>query len=270
MKNVYEIISELIKKGEECALCTIISTKGSTPLKTGSKMIVTSKGEIYGTIGGGDLEKSVIENAVSAIKLKHSEQFTHNLLQQHGMCCGGSVIVFIDYIKVPDKLYIFGSGHVGRALANSASQLDFDIYVIDDRKNELDKLINHSVHKLPYSHKEIMKSLPFDEHTFICIMTRDHAIDREILAFCVNKPSAYLGMIGSKRKVEITRKMFISGGICDEEEFNKVNTPMGYDIKAHSPEEIAISILAKLIEVKNSALKNLLARSGTAAKTVEL
>lgn len=270
MKQLFDTMNELLKKGEELALCTIISTKGSTPLKTGAKMIVTFKGDIHGTIGGGDLEQAVIANAVSGIRMKQSEQFTHNLLQQHGMCCGGTVTVFIDYVKPPNKLYIFGCGHVGRALATLATSLDFDVYVIDDRKKELDKLNIDTVRKLPFTHKEILHSLPFDAHTFVCIMTRDHTMDREILAHCINRPSLYLGMIGSKRKVEVTRKMFLSGGICEEEQFQRIDTPMGYDIHAHSPEEIAISILAKLIQVKNSAPAELHVGSSLAHKSTSL
>lgn len=251
MRDFFDQLKMFLHQGFDCALCTIVETHGSTPLKTGAKMIVKSNGDIFGTIGGGDLEKSIIEQALVQIKLQQSEQFKHNLLQQHGMCCGGSVTVFIDFIPQPEKLYIFGAGHVGRALATLASHLQFDVFLIDERRNELDKITNQKINKLPYSHREILSSLPFSKSCFITIMTRDHGIDREILSQCISKTRTYLGMIGSKRKVEITRKMFISGGICTEEEFNEVCTPMGININAHDPEEIAISILAEIIQYKN-------------------
>lgn len=258
--NLFKIIEELHKQNKNCALCTVISSSGSTPLKAGAKMIVSENGEIYGTIGGGDLEKSVIQNAIQIIQQKRPELFTHNLLQQHGMCCGGKLNIFIDFIRRPEKLYIFGAGHVGRALAQIATTLPFDIYLVDDRKQEMDKLLNAGVNKIPLCYKEILPSLPFGEGTYVAIITRDHAMDREILSCCIHKNLSYLGMIGSKRKIEITKKMFLSGGICTEEEFQRIDSPMGIHIEAQSPEEIAVSILARIIQHKNerldTALKN--------------
>ncbi|MBK9283018.1 MAG: XdhC family protein [Sphingobacteriaceae bacterium] len=251
MKNIYSIIDDVLKANSSCALCTIVSSSGSTPMKTGAKMIVCRDGKIFGTVGGGDLEKKVIENAINVIIQKKSEHFNHNLLQQHGMCCGGKVSVFIDYVERAKRLYVFGAGHVGRALSKLASALEFEVYVIDDRKSEQEKISLHKINKIQMSYKEILPTLPFDENTFIAIMTRDHSMDREILGFCINKPFGYLGMIGSKRKVEVTKKMFISGGICTENKFAEIDSPMGIDIHAHAPEEIAVSILAKIIQLKN-------------------
>jgi len=253
MKNIFGEMQDVLKRGEHCALCSIILTKGSTPLKAGAKMVVTSSGKIIGTIGGGDLEKTIIENALNVITVGQSEVYTHNLLQQHGMCCGGSVNVFIDYISAPDRLYIFGSGHVGRALSEVAERLNFDVFVIDDRQDELAKIKSSAINKLPFDYKEILPRLPFGKNVFIAVMTRDHSMDREILASCIQREYGYLGMIGSMRKVEVTRKMFISGGICSAEEFDAVDTPMGFNINAQSPEEIAISIAAKIIQTKNTA-----------------
>lgn len=232
-------------------MCVITGTKGSTPLKTGAKMVVTAGGNIFGTIGGGDLEKCVIENAIEVIRVGQSQRFSHNLLQQHGMCCGGTAEVFIDFIRSPDRLYIFGSGHVGRALADLAVKVPFEVYVIDDRPEELKKITHADINKLPVQYHEIIPALPFNKNTFIAVMTRNHSMDREILAACLHKNYAYLGMIGSKRKVEITRKMFMNGGICTEDEFLAVDSPMGIHIHAQSPAEIAVSIVARLIEVKN-------------------
>lgn len=250
MIDLIDTLKDQLRHGEPCALCTIVSTKGSTPLKTGAKMLVYGSGEIVSTIGGGDFEKRVIENAVNVIKTRKSELFTHNLLQQHGMCCGGSLTVFIDYMKPPDRLYIFGAGHVGRSLAKFSSLMDFEVYLIDDRTKELGKVRDERINKLPFSFDEILPRLPFSDFCYVCIMTRDHELDRKILANCINLKHAYLGMIGSKRKIEVTRKMFISGGICTEDEFDRVDCPMGIDILAQNSDEIAISILAKLILVR--------------------
>jgi xanthine dehydrogenase accessory factor len=154
-----------------------------------------------------------------------------------------------------NKLYIFGAGHTGQALAKYAIDMDFETVVIDDRKEYLDQISQPEINKMPLDFSQALTLLPFDEQTFVAIMSYDHAIDRNILAYCIKKPHAYLGMIGSSRKVELTKKMFSEAGIATAEELNSVDMPMGIDIKSESPEEIAISILAKLIETKYTKLK---------------
>lgn len=256
MVNIFKIAEEEKAKGLQTAICTIVSTQGSTPLKTGAKMLVTQYGKIHGTIGGGNFEKKVIEDAMSAMAINESKLFQHHLLQEHGMCCGGTVNVFIESIMPPEKLIIFGAGHVGRALSEYASSLSFDVYVIDDRQDEIEKIQNTSVNKIKSHYSDFLPGLSFNKQTYIAIMTYDHRMDREILSFCIQKPLAYLGMIGSERKVAVTRKMFLSSSLCDEKDLEKVDMPMGFDIMGTGPQEIAISILAKIIEVKNKRNKN--------------
>ena len=162
--------------------------------------------------------------------------------------------IYIEPIMQKKKLFIFGAGHIGKAIATIASKMDFEIFVIDERTKEIDNLNLEGIDKLPVNHNKIIPNLPFDESSFILIVTHDHDIDREILGLCLKKPFSYLGMIGSKRKIEITRKMFISSKTATKKELDKVDMPMGIDIKAQGPYEIAISIIAKLIEVKNKNL----------------
>lgn len=238
-----------IKKN--AAYCVIVRTKGSTPRKVGSKMIVYEDGEIEGSIGGGNLEKEVIENAIYQIKKQEPNLYKHDLLHQHNMCCGGIVEIYIEPIKKMNRLYIFGAGHTGSALANFASRLNFDIFIIDDREQYLNDISNEEINKLNLNHKNVLPSLPFDQNTYIVIMTYDHSHDRDILAYCLKKPHAYLGMIGSKRKISLTKKMFVEGNIATKEELDQVDMPMGINIKAEGPDEIAISLLAKLISIKN-------------------
>lgn len=255
MDSIYKITDDARNSGQPVALCTITQTKGSTPLKTGAKMLVYENGHIAGSIGGGALEKKTIEHALQVIQTHENTVFTHNLLQELGMCCGGTVEIFIEYIPPQQKLYIFGAGHVGRALAEVASFSGFEVFLIDERKNELDKISNESVFKLPYHFSEILESLPFTPYTYIAILTYDHKTDRDILAACIHRTYAYLGMIGSKRKVEVTRKLFLGGRIATEEQINKVDMPMGFDLLSNKPEEIAIAIIARIIEIKNKQQK---------------
>ncbi len=129
--NIYAEIEKAIKNGLDVVLCSIIHTKGSTPRKVGAKMLVFSDGTIKGTIGGGNLEKEVIKNALIQLKNNEPKLFKHDLLHQHNMCCGGTVEIFIEPIEKMKRLYIFGAGHTGQALAKYALAMDFEIFVID-------------------------------------------------------------------------------------------------------------------------------------------
>lgn len=253
--DIYKKIYEAQADKLDVALCTIVNTRGSAPRKIGAKMIVCSNGSIYGTIGGGALEKKAIENAIQVINKKEPQLFRHDLLHQHNMCCGGTVDIYIEPIMKKNRLYIFGAGHTGNALAKYAIDVDFEVVIIDDRKDYMEQVNIEGVNKMNLPFEQTLGLLPFNEETFITIMTYDHDTDRNILANCIKKPHAYLGMIGSVRKVEITKKMFREAGIATDEELNAVDMPMGIEIKSEGPEEIAISILAKLIETKHTVLK---------------
>jgi len=249
--NLNSILKTSIENNRNAAYCVIVQTKGSTPRKVGAKMIVYEDGSINGSIGGGNLEKKVIENAIQQIKEQEAKLFKHDLLHQHNMCCGGTVEIYIEPIKKMNRLYIFGAGHTGNALSIIADTLNFEVYVIDDRKQYLDEINSKEINKLNLNYDKMLPSLPFDENSYIVIMTYEHAHDRDILAYCIKQPNAYIGMIGSKRKIELTKKMFLEGNIATKNELEKVDMPMGFNIHAEGPEEIAISILAKLIAIKN-------------------
>jgi len=250
LDTFYQKILDAQSRNQKLALCIIVNTKGSTPREAGSKMLVYSDGDIHGSVGGGELEKNVILNALKVIRSGKPELFKHDLLHQHNMCCGGSVDIFIEPIMKKSKLYIFGAGHTGHALARHSLNLDFEVVVIDDRKEYLDQISLEGINKLHLHYESALPLLPMDEQTYICIMTYSHPYDRDILSYCLKKPLAYLGMIGSRRKVEMTKKMFVDAGVGNLKELEKVDMPMGIDIDAETPDEIAISILAKLISVR--------------------
>lgn len=251
MKQQQQIFAELQSLDKPAALCTIISVKGSSPLHEGAKMLIREDGTILGTIGGGNLEKKVITDALTVIESGNTATFSHDLLHQHAMCCGGVVKVFIEPFMPKNRLFIFGAGHVGKALALAALPLDFDIVVIDDRKEFVESLKHHEISTLHLSFPDALKALPFNSRTYICILTYSHAVDRDLLFHCLKQPHAYLGMIGSRRKVQVTRKMMLESGHANDAEMDAIDMPMGLDIGAEGPEEIAISILSKVISVKN-------------------
>ena len=243
-------LAELEKSGDEAAICTIVNTTGSTPRKVGAKMLVYGDGSIYGTIGGGTLEMKVMKDALSAMRSGKSKIFEHALVQDHGMCCGGSVDVFIEPLVKKKKLYIFGAGHIGKALAKFACDLDFAVTVIDERKGSFNKWESNGVALVQGKHRSAIKNVDFDENTFIAVVTHKHSYDREIVALCAKQPHAYLGMIGSDRKVAMAKKVYTAAGSPSKKQIADIDWPMGLDIKVETPEEIAISILAKMIDVR--------------------
>lgn len=249
--NVFKKIEEAQAESIECVLCIVTNTKGSTPRAQGAKMLVYADKKIYGTIGGGRVEKKVIEDALVTLNEKIPSTVHYDLLKELGMCCGGSMDVYMEPVMTKNKLYIFGAGHTGNALARRAIDFDFDVTVIDDRAEYLEQVNAEGVKKTTAGYKEVLPTLAFDNRTYITIMTYSHPIDREILAYCMGKPHAYIGMIGSRRKVEVTKRLFEEENIGSIEELEGVDMPMGIDIGAEGPDEISISILAKLIAIKN-------------------
>lgn len=251
MASIYSKIAAIENSNIKAALCTIISTKGSAPRKAGSKMIIYENGKIDGTIGGGALEKIVIEQSLEVIKTNTAKTVKHNLVSELAMCCGGTVELFIEPIMNKKKLYIFGAGHIGKSLAKFSHDLDFNVTLIDERYDAFDDINTTDLSTIIEHHATAIEQLKFDEHTFIVILTHNHQYDREILALSSKKQHQYIGMIGSERKVEIAKKNMLSSNLMEPHELANIDMPIGLDITAITPQEIAVSILAKLIDVRN-------------------
>ena len=213
-------------------------------------MLVYENGTIHGSIGGGALEKEAIEKALEVIKKNRPETFSRNLVNDLAMCCGGTVEIFFEPIMNKKRLYIFGAGHVGKALASFAVPLNFNVSLIDDRYEMFEDSSIEFVNEIKENYKIAIPNLIFDENTMVVVATHDHAYDREILALVGNLPCLYIGMIGSERKVEIAKKNLL-GHLLSQEVLNKIKMPIGLPINSNTPEEIAISILAELILVRN-------------------
>lgn len=249
--SIFFKLAECEESGVDVAICIIVSTSGSTPRKVGAKMLVYGDGSIFNTIGGGTLEMRVIKDALVAIAEGKSQVFTHALVQDHGMCCGGTVDIFIDPLVKNKKLYIFGAGHIGKALAHFASALAFEVTVIDERRESFKSWGAKDIAVINGKHRSAIKKLGFDKNTFITVVTHKHAYDREIVALCADQPHAYLGMIGSDRKVAMAKKVFAAAGNPSKKKLAHIDWPMGLNIKVETPDEIAISILAKLIDTRS-------------------
>lgn len=252
MQSIFSKADE-IKNGQvPAALCIVVDSQGSTPRKQGAKMIVYADGSVFGTIGGGSIEKEVTQRAIELISSGKPEKCVFNLGPDLGMHCGGSMEVYIEPINTAQKLYIFGAGHIGKALAGFAKALDFSVTVFDPRE---DIFMGKEFEGCICSNKDYSQAIDeamFDENTYSVIVTPKHAYDEDILAKIALKPNAYVGMIGSTRKVDLLRKRFLEEKILNVEELDKIDMPIGIKLRAESPHEIAISILAKLIDVRNT------------------
>ena len=251
MSDIYSKIADLAASGKQAALCIITETSGSTPRKAGSKMIVLEDKNIIGSIGGGNVEIKVIEDAVSVIGNGKPAKLSYDLEAGAEMVCGGKVEIYIEPVYPHKHLLVLGAGHVGGAVARFASSLGFRLSIIDDRPEIINKLNIENAELICGDYLASVRDFRFSENTFIVITTPSHAYDEELTAYCAKQPHAYLGMIGSKKKVEKARLRFKEEFSLSEEEINNIDMPIGIKFNAQTPEEIAVSIIAKLIDVKN-------------------
>jgi len=253
--DIYSEIAKLKKENRASALCIVIETKGSTPRKTGSKMIVTGDKQVIGTIGGGALEYEVTEKAIQLMATGQPGLFHFELKDDLHMECGGQTTVYIEP-QIPDnRLVIFGGGHVGKAVARLSAGLGFRVTVIDDRREITESIHDPAIEIITESYETAIDNVVFDENTYIVVVTPKHAFDEIVTAKCAKKPFAYLGMIGSKRKVKVAREKFKNDWELTEEQIEAIDMPIGIPFEAETPEEIAVSILAKIIDVKNKRRK---------------
>jgi len=234
-------------------VCTVVRSRGSTPRHATSKMLVYPDGHIIGTVGGGELENRVIAEAQKAIQDGESRLLEYSMADpQRGDpgVCGGQVEVFVEPIMPKPVLVVVGSGHVGKAVAHLAKWLGFRVAVNDDRPEfcnpqavpEADEFYTVPMAELP----DHLKITPW---TYLVLTTRGVAVDVPGLPVLLDSPAAYLGVIGSRKRWLTTRKALLERGIS-EEKLKRVRSPIGLELKAETPEEIAVSIMAEIIMLR--------------------
>jgi xanthine dehydrogenase accessory factor len=256
MADIYEEIVRLRAEGEEAALVTIVSASGSTPREEGAKMLVRADGSSVGTIGGGNLEAQVIEEAMK-VSLEDKPKRLHigltaKEVKDEGMLCGGDVEVFIEPILTSPTLYIFGGGHIALPLARMGKLLGFKIAVIDDRPEFTNAArFPEADMTLAEDFTKAFARLKIDRASYIVIVTRNHQYDDMVLEWAVTTKAKYIGMIGSKAKNKAIFSHLLTKG-TPKERLDRVHTPIGLEIQAQTPEEIAVSILAEIIMVRRS------------------
>ena len=234
-------------EGRAAALCTVIGVKGSAPRHGEARMLVYEDGELLGTIGGGRWEHVVHQAALEALAEGQPRRLSAHLTRDLGMCCGGAMEVYIEPLATQPVLHLFGAGHVALALHPIVQALGFRVRVYDDR----DELL--SAERFPDAQLVLgdpMTRLPeLGGLDYALIVTHDHLLDQRLLEALIRQPSAYLGMIGSRAKVAKFFLRLRAAGV-DERLFARVAAPVGLDLGAETPEEIAVAIAAELVRVR--------------------
>src|SRR5437763_10113935 len=252
--DIYEQIVQLRRDGRRGAVATIVNVRGSIPSFKTAKMLVRDDGSIVGTIGGGCVEADVWQAAREVMESETPRTLKFDLNQdpKHdtGLVCGGTLEIFVEPVLPPALLYIFGAGHVALSVCRTAASAGFEVIVTDDRSSYATNErfpAAREVYALDFD--EAMKKLDPNESSYIVIVTRGHRDDMRILRWAVQTRARYVGMIGSKRKTITIFRELLKEGIA-EKLFERVHAPVGLDIGAITPEEIAVSITAELIAMR--------------------
>jgi xanthine dehydrogenase accessory factor len=253
MTSLYQALAELEACNETAALCTIVRSHGSTPRHATSKMLVYPDGHILGTVGGGEVENRVIAEALQVIAEGKSRLLFYNMADpQKGDpgVCGGQLEVFVEPILPKPVLLLIGAGHVGKAVVHLAKWLGFYVIASDDRPQFCTP---EAVPGADEYQAVPMSDLPgrvkITPWTFIVLTTRGMNVDVEGLPALLDAPYAYLGIIGSQRRWSMSRKGLLEKGVA-ESVLDKIHSPIGLEIGAETPEEIAVSILAEIIAIR--------------------
>jgi xanthine dehydrogenase accessory factor len=256
MTTIFQAVAALEQANEVGALCTIVRSRGSTPRHSTSKMLVYRDGKILGTVGGGEVENRVIKEALQAMKIGKPRLLEYNMADPErgdpGVC-GGQVEIYVEPILPKPVLVVVGGGHVGQAVAHLAHWLGFRVVVSDDRAEfctpaavpEAEAFYPVPLAKLP-------ESMAITPWTYLVLTTRGVNIDVAGLPVLLETPAAYIGVIGSRRRWATARQKLLQDGVAPEL-LERVHSPIGLELHAETPQEIAVSILAEIIYLRNQS-----------------
>lgn len=252
--DIYEEIVKLRQEGRRGAVATIVNVRGSIPSFETAKMLVRDDGSIVGTIGGGCVEAEIWQAAREVMESEKPRTLTFNLNHDpkydSGLVCGGTLDIFVEPVLPPASLYIFGAGHVSVSLYKVARGAGFDVTVVDDREAYANReRFPEAREIIAEDFERAMARLTPGESAYLVIVTRGHRDDMRILRWAVQTRARYIGMIGSKRKTIAIFKELTAEGL-PAELFERVHAPVGLDIGAITPEEIAVAITAELIAAR--------------------
>lgn len=251
--SVYSRLGELQASGQAAALCTVVRTSGSVPRRPGAKMLVFPGGRIEGTIGGGEMEARVVAEALAALADGQPRFVEYSLTDpkrgDQGIC-GGTVEVYVEPVQPQATLLIVGAGHVGRALALLAHFVGYRVLVSDDRPEMLTPdAMPHAQALYAGPIAELPEQVDINAQTYIVLTTRNVEIDVKGLPSLLSSSAAYIGVIGSRRRWAEARKKMEAAGV-PAAQLDRVHSPMGLELNAETPEEIALSIMAEIVMLR--------------------
>jgi len=252
--DVFDELIHLRKSGQKCALATIVQVRGSIPSFESAKLLVREDGSMVGTIGGGCVEAEVWNAAREVIATNKPRHMSFSLGQDaaydNGLICGGQLDVFVECITPQPSAIIFGGGHISKSLAKVLDLAGFRVSVADNRETYSNReRFPEAAEVHAEEYEDLYPKLSVTESTFIVIVTRGHRDDMRVLRWAVTTPARYISMIGSKRKVIAVIRELEKDGFSAES-FDRIYAPMGFEIGAVSPEEIAISVAAEMIAMR--------------------
>ncbi|MFI5176237.1 MAG: XdhC family protein [Terriglobia bacterium] len=255
--DIYEEISKIRRSGKQAALATIVRVRGSIPSYEAAKILVREDGSTLGSIGGGCVEAEVVLAAQKAMREEKSRMLSFDLTEddvdQSGLVCGGTLEVFVEPILPPPTLFIFGAGHVSRAISKVATLTGFQTVVIDDRPDYASqKRFPEAAEVIADYFENAFNRVQVNESSYVVIVTRGHKEDLNVLRWAIQTPARYIGLIGSKRKIKTLYERLEEEGF-DPELFRKVTAPIGLDIGAVTAEEIAVAFVSEIIAVRRHA-----------------
>ena len=251
MLNWIELLNDFKKKGEAIALVTVTKCLGSTPCRVSSRMIVTKENDIFGTIGGGKLEFLAIDEAIIAINKNKIKELSYTLGPEFEQCCGGKVELIIEPMNQSPELFLFGAGHIGVEICRLLKDTPFQVCLIDSRKDwlsnlDLDKNVTSCAVDIN-DFKTFKDAVRWGTNCYVLVLTHDHTIDFDIIALALRNETKFLGLIGSKTKRVRFNNMLVNE-LSIKEGMTNVVCPIGLDIGGNSPKEIAISVVAQLLQ----------------------
>ena len=251
LADIYEDVARMHRDGSAGVVATVVSAGGSTPRGAGAKMVVYPDGRTLGTVGGGAVESSVIDRALELCGAGGPVLLSFDLDDDSGAICGGRMEVFLEPVAPGPSVLVVGGGHVGQAVARAARNAGFRVDVVDDRPEVV------TPERFPFADRRFVggtellgSEIRLDPSAFVVVVTRGHRFDKDwVEAFAGSWP-AYLGMIGSETKVRKTFEQMVKDGV-PEDLLGRIHAPIGLDIGAETPDEIAVSIVAEMIAVRH-------------------
>lgn len=268
--RIYEAVAGMARAGEAGALALVVDSSGSSPRKAGAKMVVRPDGSILGSVGGGRVEAETIAAALEAIGAGEPRTLSFSLTEENGFVCGGSMRVYVEPLSAGPRLLVFGAGHVGRALAGAASFAGFRVTVADERPEfAARELIPEAEETVVGEPAAVLSRIRADAGTFVVVATTDHRRDFDAVRAALRTPARYIGVVGSRRKRALLLETLEKEGVAPGD-MARIVIPVGLPIGAETPSEIAVSIVAQLIESRRGHGEGSLGnRSGSGGVTTD-